>query len=57
MSEAVVKQMEPQKNVTPIQSAEEPSAATEGTRNIVEPAVNSAPIHHAAFRGRQRHMA
>src|SRR5436190_4315250 len=51
-SEALVKQIEPQKKVTPIHAADESSAASAGTRNIIDPDANRNAIHHAARSGR-----
>ena len=56
ISAALVKKMEPQKKVTAIHFAELASAASAGTRNIVEPSANRSAIHHNA-RSDRRHMS
>ena len=53
-SEAEVKKIDPQKKVTPIQSAVDPSAASAGTRNRIEPIANSVPTHQAGRSGRHQ---
>ena len=51
---ALVKKIEPMKNVQAIHSAELPSAASAGTRNSTEPTAKSAPIHHPSRSGRNQ---
>jgi hypothetical protein len=54
ISEALVKQIDPQKKVTAIQAADDDSAASAGTRNIADPAANRSAIHQAARSGRHQ---